>query len=185
MKTTEKQASLHLGIAERGKMYALEGNHKEALRYYRESLNMAIKQQAPELFAQHYTQCIMESLELSGAYDEVISYCERAEDFLSVKPETEEHVRRMRAQVLEKCGVQLVLKGASKEAAEVFRRAQELSGRGKQPLTDDLLNWTQRGYVISVQQLRQAQQKHKYFTVRKETVRPEMAVELPPAVSPF
>ncbi|MEN0016691.1 MAG: tetratricopeptide repeat protein, partial [Bacteroidota bacterium] len=64
---------VHLSIAERGRAYRTAGNHDKALRCYREALRLAEQQQASDIFFQYYTQCIMESLELSGAYAEVIA----------------------------------------------------------------------------------------------------------------
>jgi tetratricopeptide (TPR) repeat protein len=40
MEKETNKYKLHLGIAEKGKMYAVEGNHKEALRHYKEAIKM-------------------------------------------------------------------------------------------------------------------------------------------------
>ena len=80
-----EQNILHYRIAEKGKMHALDKNHKEALRHYREAMRLTQKQADSEVFFQHYGQCVMESLELSGAYDEVISFCENYRSFLKEK----------------------------------------------------------------------------------------------------
>lgn len=180
-----QKAAMHYGIAERGKMYCLEGNYKEALRHYREAIQMTVREGSPDVFFQHYTQCVMESLELSGAHDEVINYCDKALGFLENKEDSAGIVNKTRAVTMEKKAVQHLLKGEREEATPLLKQAQELVGRRTQPLTDDLLNWTQRGYSITPQQIRQAQKRHNYFVVRKETVNPSIAVDLPKAVSPF
>jgi tetratricopeptide (TPR) repeat protein len=176
--------ALHFGIAERGKLYQLEGNFKEALRHYREAIRLTQGLEGGEIFFQHYSQCVMEALELSGAYGEVTVYCDRFLEFLEEKEESE-LVTRHTALILEKQAIQLLHQGETKEAAALLKEAQTLVGRGAQPLTDELLNWAQRGYQISKRQITDLQKKNNYFIVRRDKVNPEMAIDLPASVSPF
>ncbi|MCC6186253.1 MAG: hypothetical protein IT256_03790, partial [Chitinophagaceae bacterium] len=81
--------SLHLGIAEKGKMYAVAANYKEALRHYKEAIKMTQNQANGELFFQHYMQCTMEALELMKAYDDVINYCEKFLDLVAAQTQNE------------------------------------------------------------------------------------------------
>ena len=179
-----EQNILHYRIAERGKMHALDKNHKEALRHYKEALKLTQKQKDSELFFQHYSQCIMESLELSGAHDEVISFCENYRNFLQEK-EQDILVRKHNAFVGERQAIQHILIEEQEEAKELLLRIQKDLGRGKQPMTDELLNWLVRGYRIKADQVRRLQQKHNYFIVRKESVNPKIAMDLPEGISPF
>ncbi|TCI94285.1 peptidylprolyl isomerase [Tenacibaculum sp. M341] len=179
-----EQNILHYRIAERGKMHALDKNYKEALRHYKEALKLTQKQQDSELFFQHYSQCVMESLELSGAYDEVISFCENYRSFLKEK-EQDVLVRKHNAFVSERQAIQHILKGEQEEAKDLLQEIQKDLGRGKQPITDQLLGWLLRGYKINADQLKQLQQKHNYFIVRKESVNPKIAMDLPEGISPF
>ncbi|HAA16838.1 MAG TPA: peptidylprolyl isomerase [Cytophagales bacterium] len=185
MSNEKKKEALHLGIAERGKLYALEGNHAEALRHYREAIRLTVQHKSPEIFFQHYTQCVMESLELSGAHQEVINYCEKARSFFEEQSDTTTYAKRSHAAVLEKQAVQHVYQGENGEALPLLKEAQALVGRGTQKLTDDLLNWVQRGYQISNQQLQQAQERHQYFIVRKDKVNPDIAIDLPKQMNPL
>jgi tetratricopeptide (TPR) repeat protein len=184
MNTKPSQQKLHLGIAEKGKLYSLEGNYKEALRHYREAIRLVQNGKDNDLFFQHYSQCVMEALELSGAYDEVINYCEKFLSFLDEK-ESSEFVTRHKAHILEKLAVQHLLKGEKEEALECLREAQSLVKKGVQPLTDDLLNWTQRNYQITKKQIQDAQKKYNYFIVRKDKVNPEYAIEIPEMMKQF
>jgi tetratricopeptide (TPR) repeat protein len=177
--------TLHLGIAERGKMFALETNYTEALRYYREAIKMTQGQEGAELFFQHYTQCVMETLELSKAYDQVIAYCEKFIDFLENKEENSVLIDKHYATILEKMGVQYLLKEEKATALPLFKAAQDRLGKGKQPLTDELINWIQRGYTISAKQISDLQKRHHYFIVQKETLKPDLAIDLPKAMTPF
>lgn len=176
---------MHLGIVENGKIYSLKGDHTEALRHYREGIRMATKENADQVFFQHYTQCVMESLELSGAHDEVIAYCDKAIALLEDNVDKADIIKKNYAVAVEKKAVQYLLKEDKTEAVTLFKKAQDAIGRGKQPLTDELLNWLQRGYTVSKQQIVASQKKHKYFTVTKENIKPEMAIKLPKVVLPI
>lgn len=183
--TTQSKEVLHFRIAERGKLYSLEGNYKEALRHYREAIKRTQNQAGSEIFFQHYTQCVMEALELSGAYDEVISFCERYIAFLEAKEEDSPLLQKHYAAILEKQAIQYVLKEAPKIALPLLKTAQQKVGKGKQPLTDELLKWLQRGYQITQHRVRAMQKKHHYFIVRPDKVNAAIAVDLPASVSPF
>lgn len=179
---------LHYRIAERGKLFALDKNYKEALRYYREALRLTQQEKDSELFFQHYSQCVMESLELSGAHDQVISFCENYRTFLEDKVEDKEKdvlVRKHHAFVSERQAVQHILKEEPEEAKALLMQVQKDLGKSKQPITDELLGWLHRGYKISADQLRRLQNKHNYFVVRKESVNPKIAMDLPDGFSPF
>lgn len=175
---------LHYRIAEKGKMYALEKNYKEALRHYREAMRLTQQENENELFYQYYSQCVMESLELSGAYDQVISFCENYRTFLEDKEE-DVLVKKHKAFIGERQAIQHVLKGEFTEAKLLLISIQKDLGRGKQPLTDELLNWLHKGYTVQHEQLRRLQNKYDYFIVRKESVHPEIAMDLPEGISPF
>lgn len=184
MITAGNNQKLHVGIAEKGKLYSLEGNYKEALRHYREAIRLVQNNKDNDLFFQHYSQCVMEALELSGAYDEVISYCEKFLDFLEEKEETE-FIKRHKAHILEKLAVQYLLKGSREDALPYLKEAQNGIGKGVQPLTDDLLNWAQRNYQLTKKQITEVQKKYNYFIVRKDKVRPEYAIEIPDILKQF
>lgn len=185
MTNTATEYHLHLRLVEQGKLYFLEGNYKEALRHYREGLMLCQKEPGADIFFQHYSQCIMEALELSGAYDEVISYCEKTRDFLEDQLENSEHARMYYAALLQREGIQYIKKEDKAMALELMKEAKELSVGTIPPLTASLLNWLQRGFTISAKQLLDTQHLHMYFTVRKETVNPAIAMKLPEMMKTF
>ena len=173
---------LCLGVAEQGKLYALKGEHGEALRHYREALRLAISCQDNELFFHHCTQCIMESLEMSGAHESVADYCIRAEDHFA-RVETEDPlVNRQRGANLERLALARLQIGDSEEARDLLAIAIDTAGRGALPLSEELLGWLRRGLSVSEARLRSAQRQHRYFIVRKELVDPSLAVGLPEGV---
>lgn len=175
IKTKER---MHYGIAERGKIYYLEGNHKEALRHFQEAIQMSVKNSSSDIFFQHYTQCVMESLEFMGHHEEVISYCEKLCEFLKEKDMDETIIRKNYATTREKMGIQHLLKGDKEEALALFEEATQLMDK-KMALSNTIIGWIKRGYNVSEKQIRDAQHKHEYFAVRKDSVKPEMAIDLP------
>ncbi|MFC4636419.1 hypothetical protein ACFO3O_21105 [Dokdonia ponticola] len=183
METHTKNETLHIRIAEKGKMYSLEGNYKEALRHYKEAIKMMQQSKDSEIFFQHYSQCVMEALELSGAHDEVISFCERYIDFLDQKSDDSALIKKHYATVLEKKAIQYLYKDEKDISLELLKEAQSHVGNGKQPITDQLVNWLQRGFMITKQQIAALQKKHQYFIVRADVVNPKIAFELPAIIS--
>lgn len=170
---------LHLSIAEQGKIHMLAGRHAEALRHFREAIRMAVSARAPEVFFRHYTQCVLESLELVGDYDEVIAFCHEA-DAHYAKIETDEPLlAKDHGALLERLGVALLLSERRDEAAEALKRACATAGPGRLPLADALSGWLARGLSVPLPVLRQAQRRHHYFVVRPETVDRGLARQLP------
>ncbi len=170
--------TLHIRLAEQGKIYSLEGNYTEALRHYKEAMRLVQLNNDSDIFFQHYSQCTMEALEQSESYDEVISFCEKYIQFLEEKEE-DELIKKHKAYVLQRQGVQYLLKGENDTAKDLLSLAQKIIGRGKQFLTDELLSWVQRGYTIRKEQIEKLQEKHNYFIVRKDQINEKLAMKIP------
>lgn len=185
--TSTGSMNLHFGVAEKGKVFALQGNHKEALRHYKEALRMCQSLPNADLFFQHYSLCAMESLELMGSYNEVIGFCDRCLEFLESKEKLEGNpvFEKYFASILERKGIQHLLLDEKQDAVEIFKVVQERVGKSQMPVTNELLNWALRGYSITPAQIRDVQKKHKYFSVRKENVNEKIAVELPQNINPY
>lgn len=181
----ETKPNLHLQIAENGKVLALKGEHKEALRHYKEALRMCQTAENPEIFLQHYSLCAMESLELMEAHEEVITFCDKSIDFLTPKKaeRSDELFTRYLASLWERKGIQLLHLDEKTEAAEAFEMA--LKEARNLALSKEFLNWIRRGYAISTKQVRDLQNRHQYFTVRKENVNEKIAIQLPEMINPF
>ena len=174
--------SMHLGIAEAGKVHALAGRHAEALRHYREAIRLAVAAKAPEIFFRHYSQCVLESLEKSGGDADIIAYCEAAEThYASLDADTPLH-RKDRGATLERLGLAFLRSGNTDAARASLASAISLAGKGVLPLAEQVAGWLARGLTVSPALLVQAQQKHKYFVVRPDAVDPARARQLPAAV---
>ncbi|TCK08602.1 peptidylprolyl isomerase [Marinobacterium mangrovicola] len=160
----------HLGIAEAGKCFALKGDHREALRHYREAIRLAVSSAAPEVFFRHYCQCVLESLELTGQFGEVIEYCEKADAYYEQIGAQRKLHGRDHASILERLGMIYAKQGEREAAIASLEKARTLAGSERLALTEQVYGWLRRGMVPDVARLTAAQRKHQYFTVRAEQV---------------
>lgn len=181
--TEQRKLAYHLGFAERGKLHALAGDHREALIHYRAAIRLAVEQGAPEVFFRHYMECSLESLELLGSLREVLDYCERALAHYAARPPEHELARRDLAHVHLRRGVCL-LKLGERDAARVSLEAALASGGGALPLATALLQWLRAGWHVDAARVLAEQRRHDYFTVRADQVDPSRALELPAALRP-
>jgi tetratricopeptide (TPR) repeat protein len=182
-----KNINLHYNIAEQGKVYATKGNHKEALRHYKEALRMSQQVPKSDIFFQHYSQCAMESLEQMEAYNEVIIFCDKCIDFMETKDDLQAHPIFIKylASLWERKAIQYLFLNEKEQAIEAFEQAIDVIKPHKLPLAQELHNWCKRGYTISKQQIEGLLKKNQYHTVRKENVNIQIALELPEMINPF
>lgn len=184
--TTSTQAAranaMHAGIAEQGKVHALRGEHDEALRHYREAMRLAVEDGAPEVCFRHYTQCVLESLELLGAWEEILAFCERAEDHYADNPPPNPLAQLDLASIRERRAVVLLHQGHVDRALPVLEQALEQLPPAALPLARTLHRWLRSGLRVDPRRLRQEQERHRYFVVRREGVDPRRAIALPPGV---
>lgn len=180
---TTTEHIMHLRIAEKGKLYCLQGNYRQALRHFREAIRMVQNQTGSDIFFQHYGQCVTEALELSGAHQEVINYCEKFIDFLDAKEEQTDMVVACRNLMLEKMAIQYLMLGDSEEAKALLQQVQK--NRLALPVAQQLTQWLQRGYSIQPKQVKDLLQKNQYYIIRADKVNSAIAVELPEVIAPF
>ena len=100
-----------MGIAEQGKVHALRGDHAVALLYYRHAIHMTVQTHDSEIFFRHYLECVMESLEQTGSYPEVLAYCAKAIEFYAQNPPPNPLAQRDLAHIYERQGVVLLKSG--------------------------------------------------------------------------
>lgn len=162
----------HLATAEAGRREALRGNHRRALELYRMALARARSASVPAIVLRYYSDCVIESLELSGDFDAVASYCDAALSAYETAPPTTVLARRdvaatheRRAAVLAKAG-QFDDAGASADMAVAV--AAELGAQA--PVAATLQGWLRRGLRPTPSQVLAAQHRHRYFAVRRDTV---------------
>jgi hypothetical protein len=177
---------LHAGIAEYGKVCALRGDYTNALLCYREAMRMAVEGGAFEVVFRHYLECSLEALEHMGAFGEVLDYCDRAIDHYREHPPLNPLARLDLASIHQRRGVVLLKRGERAEASRAFEAVREAAagGEARLPLAGELLRWLQGGFNISPHRLEAELARHRYFSVRKETVNPASAVRIPRPAAP-
>ncbi|WVM91800.1 hypothetical protein ULG90_18095 [Halopseudomonas pachastrellae] len=111
----------------------------------------------------------MESLELSGELDSVLRYCNEAEAHYARLDSPLPLVARDRAENLQRRGCIQLRQG---QLADALDRPIALVQPPELPLARALVGWAARGLSIGERQLRDAQQRHAYFIVRKGLVEP-------------
>jgi tetratricopeptide (TPR) repeat protein len=171
---------MHWSIAESGKLYALKGNHVEALCRYREALRLAVSSKAPEVFFRHYTQCALESLELTGAYDEIIRFCTDADRHYETLALGSSLHHRDHGSVLERLGLVQLKNGNLKAGREALQQALKIAGKGSLPASEEVLGWLGRGFTVEAPRILQSQRRHKYFVVRPDQVDSQRAKTVSP-----
>lgn len=166
------QAIAHLQIAETGKIAALRGDHKTALGHYREAMRIAVTSGAPEVFFRHYLEATLESLELSDAFDDVLSYCERAIAHYAANPPRHVLAELDLASIHQRRGVALLKRSDVAAARAALEQAIAQAARidVRLPLADRLLDWIRRGLAVSKQRILAEQRRLHYFSVRPDTV---------------
>ncbi|ASJ71975.1 peptidylprolyl isomerase [Granulosicoccus antarcticus] len=176
---------LHPNIAEYGKVLALQGDHESALMHYREAMRLAVDEAAPEAFFRHYLECSMESIEMLGAYEDVIEYCERVDQHYDQVTPTDELQTRFisldRATNFQRMGSNLLKLGRSEEALSALGQANQLALENgtNLPLASALIGWLQRRLTVDTNRIQAEQRRLGYFAVTHETVDPKKAVPLP------
>jgi tetratricopeptide (TPR) repeat protein len=174
----------HLGVAEAGKCCALKGDHAEALRHYREAIKLAVSARAPEVFFRHYSQCVLESLELTGSYQEVLAYCEKADQYYQTLEQDSGTQRQIHARdhgsILERQGLIHAKLGDREAAFASLKNARHIAGEKTLALTEQVIGWLQRGLHPDPARLTDAQRKHHYYSVRADQVDARRAQPLPP-----
>lgn len=174
-----------MGVAEQGKLYALQGNHKLALQYYRAAMQMTVQAGDPEVFFRHYLECVIESLEQTESYPEVLEYCERVLQHYQLNPPPNPMAVMDLAHIYQRKGINLFKSGDREGAILALQEAlNQAKTIGKVtpktlPLTQTLLQWLRSNLHIDKQRLLAEQNRQQYFSVRKDTVDPSMAVKLP------
>jgi tetratricopeptide (TPR) repeat protein len=178
---TESGLRLHMGIAEQGKVYALQGNHSMALKYYRYAMHMTVQAGDPEVFFRHYLECVIESLEHTGSLSEVLAYCEKAIHFYEEHPPPNPLAVRDLASLHERRGIVLLKLQDGDGARLALRSALDIARKAGQtmPLSATLSRWVESGMHVDAPRLLAEQRRAGYFSVRSDTVNAKRAIKLP------
>ena len=74
----QSQNNLHLGICESGKLLHIVGRFDDALEKYRNAMVMCASQHAPQVFARHYVDCILDCLQHAKRFDAALELLDQA-----------------------------------------------------------------------------------------------------------
>lgn len=173
--STANRHLAHLSIVERGKLAAVAGDHDMALECYRTGLRMALSLSAPGPFARHYTDCILDSLERAGRFETALSLCESASHELSEIQSPNPLQRRDHATLVLRQALLLLRLGRDKAADLRLAEAITLARPGRLPLAEEVRAWRVRALTLTPECLDEAQTRHGYYTVRRDTLRPDLA----------
>jgi tetratricopeptide (TPR) repeat protein len=177
--------ALHRGLAEQGKLHAIDGQHELALAHYREAMRLSVEADAPEVFFRHYLECSMESLELMGANEDVVRYCHKvAEHYAGVEPADELQARFVALDLAanaQRLGANLLRLGRTDEAAEALVTAVDRAraAGAELPLAELAQGWLARRLTVDGARLEAEQRRLGYFAVTPESVDRSIAVPLP------
>jgi tetratricopeptide (TPR) repeat protein len=151
-----------------GQAAALRGDHRTALGHYREAMHLVVRERLPEVVFRHYLEATVESLELMGAYREVLDYCERAIGHYDINPPANDLALLDLATIHQRLGV-VLLKSGDREGGRIALEAALATvarGGGRLELAHLLLGWLQRGLTISPDRILTEQRRLHYFSVR-------------------
>ncbi len=174
----------HYGIAERGKLHALDGDHERAMACYRLAMRLTGAEPGLALCRRHYADCTVESLERMGALDDAARVCETVIEHYRGHPPAGELQQRDLAAALERLGCLELKRGRPAAARERLGEADDRARRhgGPLPLTAQLLAHLRSGRHVTAAYVAEAQARHGYYCVRRDQVDPGRAVEVPDAV---
>lgn len=164
----------HYGIAERGKIFALAGDHRRAMACYRIAIRLAAPDPGLALCARHYADCALESLDRSGALEEAVTWCRAALEHYAASPPTDPLGIDDRAALQTRLGCLLLRLGQSDAAARALQAADPAP-----PLARALLDHLNRGRHLTPAFVRAAQEAHGHFCVRPAAVDRARAPDLP------
>lgn len=176
-------ADQHFQLAVAGHEAALRGDHPTALTKYREAMHVAVRSKAPEVFFRHYLEATLESLELMGALQDVLNYCDRAIEHYTAEPPAHDVARLDLATIHQRRGVVLLKMGDTKGARTALLQAQVVAEEAgaKLELARLVGGWLSRGLVIRNERLLAEQRRLNYFSVRAGAVDGARAGGMAPA----
>lgn len=157
--------TVHLKIAEAGKTHLLNRQYGPALERFRAALHMAVQTKAPAVFAQHYTDCILDALEASGAQAQALELVERALN--EHDPDAGQMGQLVRAHLHQRQILLLFALGREADADAALAKASALGG----PILAALTEARRRRLTLSPKWIEDLKRKHGVTTVSEAHLR--------------
>ncbi|WP_026210719.1 hypothetical protein [Flexithrix dorotheae] len=173
----------HESIAEQGKIYVVEGNNNLAIKYFKYAMEMVIQTNDQDVFLRHYVGYLLEALELSGAYQDVLDYCDINLRKIGNKPPKNLEEIRVKASLLQRKGIILLKMQKESEAIKAFKEAENLlSNNPELVLTQSLLFLISSGLKLNLDRILAEQERTSYFRVNEKNIKRNKAMKLPPSI---
>ncbi len=173
--TVAESVNTHLGIAEQGKIYALQGDHYSALAYYREAMRLTMESGASEIFFRHYLESSLESLEVMESFQEVREYCDRAILHYEESPPQTNFARLDLASIYQRLAVVLLKLELPDDAGKAFEKALSIA---ELTLSRTLLSWLNSGFHITRERVFEEQIRQGYFGVKENSIDRDRALKM-------
>lgn len=159
-------------LIEQGKKLHLKKKYPEALELYREALRQAQFQGASLITLRHYSECIIESLELMGEYEAVIACCNEAIDYYQSNPPQSDLALRDFAALYERKAMVSAKSTDWSAAGEATKEGLQIANSAgfEMPLLSKLSGWIKSRYYLAVDRIEKEQRAAGYFAVREESV---------------
>lgn len=155
----------HRATARQGRAAAARGDHRRALERYRAAIAAARSEGVPLIVLRHYSDCVLESLELLGEHQAVLAYCDAAIAwYQTTPPRTVLGVRDL-ADLHQRRGAVLAKEGdyAAGQAALSEAIATAATVGADAPLATLLVDWLRRRLAPPMDRILSAQRRHGYF----------------------
>jgi tetratricopeptide (TPR) repeat protein len=162
----------HWTVAEKGKRLALANKYNDALACYQDALQQAVVHQASPIILRHYTECILESLELMGRYQDVIAYCDEAIKHYSDNPPASDLAKRDFAAIYERKAFVSAKLADWIMAENAAQQARKIAGDidAAMPLLDKMIRWLDNRLYLTIDRIEKEQRQAGYFSVRQDTL---------------
>jgi len=172
------QVKVHVAIAEQGKLHALQAQHPKAMQYYKHAMQMALQAEDDPQYVNHYLGCLLESLEHTGKYADIIAYCDKMIERGQLIASKDFELESLSMLYLRK-GIILLKAGQLEEGLSALDAAIETrSGKGPE-LAQTLLFMHNSGLKLNMERIEAEQQRTGYFMVEAGQVKAEIAMALP------
>jgi tetratricopeptide (TPR) repeat protein len=157
----------HHSLAEKGKMLAQKHKHAEALELYREALAKAQFSNTEPVVLRYYIECILESLEHTGAFTEILTYCDHAREHYKMHPPKTIWQKKDLASIHERAMLMHIKLGNQDAAKEDGAKATTYAKQNgfELHLANKVMRWLLANLHISRERIEQEQKKNGYFTI--------------------
>lgn len=166
----KKASDNHQTIAKQAISKALNGEHDKALKLYQQALRQGRDQNASMIEMRYYSECALDSMELSGHFDGVINYCTEALNHYDVQAPQTDVAFKDKIHLIQRREIARIKKGESESIDINIKQAlAQAKEKGLAlPLLEKVKNWMDQGFHIDTKRIEQEQYRHKYFIVDKQ-----------------